>query len=484
MSQSPAQLMRLLFEFTPTTGQERFFNAMDAFLATDKWKNQIFVLKGYAGTGKTSLIASLIKTLPRFNYKSTLLAPTGRAAKVMTLYSGKNAGTIHKKIYRQVTNPVTGNLEFVRINNTATQTIYIIDEASMIADTQEMGQGGLLTDLIAFVFLSEDGNNGNKIVFVGDTAQLPPVGTSLSPALNPKYLADAFHVGVDSLEMTEVMRQLAGSGILFNATAMRSQMVEAEALKPNEQLAHLMKLKFKTAGFKDIYKMTGEKLEDGLQYAYRKFGPENTTIITRSNKDAVAYNRYIRQQIFYQEDEIAAGDMLMVVKNNYHFLPDDSKLYFLANGDFVEIQKIRKYHELHGLRFATAILKLVDYPEEGEFEANIILDTLYSDAPALTQTQNKALYNSVAQEYEHVVALTERKAEMRKDPFLNALQVKFAYALTCHKSQGGQWQAVFVDQGYMTDEMLNIEWLRWLYTGITRATKELYLMNFKETFFK
>jgi ATP-dependent exoDNAse (exonuclease V) alpha subunit len=483
MTEKPSQLLEKRFPFEPTNGQRSFFEQMNNFLDQDKWAHQAFVLRGYAGTGKTSLVAALIKVLPKFNYKSVLLAPTGRAAKVMSNYSGKKAHTIHKKIYKQVANPFSGSLEFKRMKNGSSLTVYIIDESSMISDDADFGSAGLLTDLIEYVFSNEDGEMGNKIIFIGDTAQLPPVKTNMSPALDPDYLKGQFHMGVAGLELSEVMRQEANSGILYNATNLRNTINAANSLPFDDQSKEILKLKFQTKGYTDMYRMTADRLEDGLNYAYKKFGRENTIIITRSNKEAVAYNKYIRQRVFFQEEEIATADMLMVVRNNYFFLGDESAAGFLANGDFVEIMKIKKHHEMYGFRFADVVLRLIDYPDEPEFEAKIVLDALYSDTPALSSEQNKALYEAVAEDYTEIVNKKERLEAIRKNEYLNALQVKFAYALTCHKSQGGQWAAVFVDQGYLTDEKINIDWLRWLYTGITRSQEELYLVNFNQSFF-
>ena len=472
---NPSFLLRQKFPFEPTNGQVELFKQMDNFMTNkDDFGPLCYLLRGYAGTGKTTVISTIIKVLPKFGLKSVLLAPTGRAAKVMSNYSNKKALTIHKKIYRQVANQFTGNLEFQRQNNYATDTVFIIDEASMISDDADFGSAGLLTDLMEFVFTNpEQDYNGNKIIFVGDTAQLPPVGKLDSPALQKKYLEGQFHLGVLEQELTEVMRQDANSGILFNATNLRN-LLKSES---NE-------ISFITKGFRDFFKMTGEKLEDGLNYAYRKFDRENTIILTRSNKTAVQYNRYIRQRIFGQEDELATGDLLMIVKNNYHWLDEDSPAGFLANGDFVEIMKMRGVQEMHGFRFTTLSLRLLDYEEHPHIEAKVLMDTLYSNTPAMSRDENKALYESVAQDYAHIVNKKERNEAIRKDPYLNALQVKFAYALTTHKSQGGQWSAVFIDQGYLTDELINEDFIRWLYTAITRATHEVFLLNFHKEFFE
>lgn len=472
---TPSFLLRQKFPFEPTNGQVELFKLMDNFMTNkDDFGPLCFLLRGYAGTGKTTVISTIIKVLPKFGLKSVLLAPTGRAAKVMGNYSNKKALTIHKKIYRQVANQFTGNLEFQRQNNYATDTVFIIDEASMISDDADFGSAGLLTDLMEFVFTNPESDyNGNKIIFVGDTAQLPPVGKLDSPALQKKYLEGQFHIGVLEQELTEVMRQDALSGILYNATNLR------DLLKSDST-----QISFTTRGFKDFFKMTGEKLEDGLNYAYRKFDRENTIILTRSNKTAVQYNRYIRQRIFGQEDELATSDLLMIVKNNYHWLGEDSPAGFLANGDFVEIMKMKGVQEIHGFRFTTLTLRLLDYDEHPHIEAKVLMDTLYSNTPAMSREENKALYESVAQDYAHIVNKKERNEAIRKDPYLNALQVKFAYALTTHKSQGGQWSAVFIDQGYLTDELINEDFIRWLYTAITRATHEVFLLNFHKEFFE
>ena len=467
---TPAQLLAKRFSFRPTTGQQEFFERMGQFLLREEQERyrDCFLLKGYAGTGKTTLISTLIKVLPKFGYKSVLLAPTGRAAKVMANYSKRSAQTIHRKIYRQVAEAGSGALVFQRQKNYHENTIFIVDEASMISDDAEIGMNGLLADLVDFIFENE----GNKLMLVGDVAQLPPVGRELSPALDRGYLERDFDLTVFEQELTEVMRQEENSGILLNATDLRSTLDQPEP-----------KIHLTTKGFRDVYKMTGERLEDGLRYAYNKYGPENSIIITRSNKMAVQYNQYIRRTINQCEEELDAGDLLMIVRNNYTVLDDDSPAGFLANGDFVEVTKIRRREEQHGFKFATVTLRLVDYDEHPEFETKIILDTLYSASPNLTREENKRLYESVQQDYFYIKSKRERAEAIRRDPYLSALQVKFAYALTCHKAQGGQWPAVFIDQGYLPDGQVNQEFVRWLYTALTRATDEAFLMNFHPSFF-
>ena len=387
----------------------------------------------------------------------------------MSSYADKIALTIHKKIYKQTSDAYSGSLTFQRQKNYHDNTLFIVDEASMITDEVEFGNRSLLADLIDFVFE----NPGNKLMLVGDVAQLPPVGQELSPALDRDYLEKKFYMSVFQEELKEVMRQDEQSGILFNATELRNQLAEKEPA-----------IKITTKAFRDMFRMTGEKLEEGLRYAYDKFGQENTIILTRSNKSAVQYNEYIRRMINFSEEELDAGDRLMVVRNNYNILDEDSPAGFIANGDFVELLKIRKIQEIHGYRFADVILRLSDYEKQPEFDAKIILDTLHSSSPSMTNEENRKLYDSVQQDYFDIKSKKERMEALRKDPFLNALQVKFAYALTTHKSQGGQWSAVFIDQGYLPDEQVNNEFIRWLYTAITRATDEVFLMNFHQHFFK
>lgn len=465
--EKPSVLIRRNFPHEATSGQEYFFHQMDEFLSQDFSKKATFLLRGYAGTGKTSVISALVRTLPRLGFKSLMLAPTGRAAKVMMAYAGKGGFTIHKMIYKPKGELGSVGLVFDLVKNYHKDTIFIVDEASMLADDGGRG-GNLLSDLVRFVFQEES----NRLVLIGDTAQLPPVGSSRSPALDKDYLMRYFRLHVLEAELTEVMRQELDSGILFNATRLR-----------NEVLKEKPAVTFFTKRFKDFYKMSSERLEEGLRYAYDKFGIENTIIITRSNKSAVQYNQYIRRSLLFYEEEIAAGDMLMIVKNNYTYMSDSRTVNFLANGDFAEVRKIRSYEEMHGLRFATVELQLTDYPEEPPFEAKIILDTLYSHSPALDADQSRELFKFVSEDYQDIESKKERMAYIKKDPYLNALQVKFAYALTCHKSQGGQWQAVFVDQGYLSGEQLDREYVRWLYTAVTRATRELFMVNFNPKFY-
>jgi exodeoxyribonuclease-5 len=469
MISSPAQLLTKKFPFTPTQGQADLFRLLEYFILEKEKYRQVFLLKGFAGTGKTTVVSTLVDVVRKFGYKYVMLAPTGRAAKVMTNYSKQKASTIHKKVYWQKADPYTGNMVFERQKNYHTNTIFIVDEASMISDeTDFIGGNGLLADLVDYVFEDES----NKLMLIGDAAQLPPVGRILSPALDSEYLKINFDVSVLEKELEEVMRQDEQSGILINATALR-----------NVLLQNSTDIKLHTKYFPDIFRMTNEKLEDGLRYAYNKYGTENTIIICRSNKAATQYNHYIRRTIHFTENEIDVGDILMVVRNNYAALDEGAPAGFLANGDFVEIMRVRNTEDMYGFRFANLQLRLIDYPEQPEFEAKIMLDTLHSYSPALSQEDNKKLYDNVLTDYSYIRSKKERNEVIKKDPYLNALQVKFAYALTCHKSQGGQWNAVFVDQGFLTQEGINADFLRWLYTAMTRASNELFLMNFDPQFF-
>lgn len=464
---NPSSILQQKFPYTPTQGQQDLFLVFNSFI-DKKQDNSLMVLQGYAGTGKTSVVSALVKTLPLFNYKFLLLAPTGRAAKVLSAYTKKGAFTIHKIIYKQVADPKSGQLKFRRVKNYNKNTVFVVDEASMLSEGNSFGEIGLLKDLLAFVFE----HNSNKLLLIGDTAQLPPVGQTFSPGLNKQHLQAITNKKVLFTELDEVMRQNEGSGILKNATELRRILAADE-----------LNIRLRTNGLDDIFQMSGERLADGLNYAYEKYGMHETIVVCRSNRDAVQYNKHIRDQLLFRAEEIEAGDILMIVRNNYFYVPDDAPSGFLANGDFAEISKVVSFEELYGLRFATLRLQLINDRESEPFEAKVILDTLHTNSPALTQEQNKELYEAVLDDYTDITAKKELNEALRMDPYLNALQIKFAYAITCHKSQGGQWQAVFVDQGYLTEELINNEFVRWLYTAITRATKELFLINFHKNFF-
>ena len=470
----PEQFSSLFTQHLPfeaTQDQTVFIKKISDFVF-HKEANELFVLKGYAGTGKTTLIGALVNILPSINMKSLLMAPTGRAAKVMSKYSKRPAFTIHSKIYKLAPDAF-GNIKFSIQTNKYTNTLFIVDEASMIGDSYEsdgnlFGGRSLLEDLFSFVYSGEN----CKLLLVGDTAQLPPVKLEGSPALDIEYLSSSFGMNIDSVELKEVMRQADSSGILINATKLRLQMLEMKSGFPE----------FEVEGFSDIERLPGSELQEALQQSYTTYGADETIVLCRSNKRANIYNQQIRALIRWQESDISIGDYLMVVRNNYHWLPADSKADFIANGDTVIITRIKKREEMYGFSFADVTLKMIDYEDE-EFDAKIILNSIMSESASLTYDENKKLYESVLADYMEIENKSIRYQKIKKDPYYNALQVKFAYAVTCHKAQGGQWKSVFIEQGYLTDEMMNIEFLRWLYTALTRATEKLYLVNFKDEFF-
>jgi len=460
------------FPFQPTGTQLNAISGIVDFLA-EKENNALFVLRGYAGTGKTTLVSTLIKKLPVISLKFILLAPTGRAAKVLSQYSGKKAFTIHKKIYR-VAMQSDGSMRMAKSQNLHTNTIFVVDEASMIPDDTGSGDmsffstRSLLEDLISYVYKGEN----CKLILIGDSAQLPPVGLDISPALDIAHLKRVYSLKVYSSVLTEVMRQSLESGILANATRIR-KMIDDNTNEPFISLN----------GFNDVIQITGIDLEDALNDAFSIGELEDTVVVTRSNKRANIFNKEIRNRILYRENEVSAGDMMMVVKNNYFWLDEDSKAGFIANGDVIEILRINKREKLYGFHFAEVTISLIDYPEENDIQVKIILDTIDSVSPALTKEDNNKLFREVMVDYEGIPSRRKRLESVKKNPYFNALQVKFSYALTCHKTQGGQWPTVFIDQGYLNDEMINKEFYRWLYTAFTRATEKLYLINFSERFF-
>jgi ATP-dependent exoDNAse (exonuclease V) alpha subunit len=460
------------FKHEPTAQQLELFGKLHNFLLSSH-PFECFLLKGYAGTGKTTVLSALVQALRAYGYKASLLAPTGRAAKVITSYSGRKAYTIHKRIYRKKS-ALNIDESFMLATNLFEDTVFIVDEASMISDTiSGNNYETLLKDLIDFVY-----NDRNcKLMLVGDTAQLPPVGSDDSPALDGQFLAEEYGLKVLTYELTEVLRQQKNSGILFNVTGIRNIIREGDEVIP----------KMVTKGFHDVFRMTGERLEDGLNYAYGKYGDQNTLIICRSNKNANLYNKQIRNMILYREEELAGGDQVMVVRNNYFWLQQDKEedsTGFIANGDIARIKKVRRFEEMYGFRFADVVLEFTDYTEDPVIECKVLIDTLYSDAPALQSIDQKRFFLEAMKDYEHIPNRSDKLKELKLNPYYNALQIKFAYAVTCHKAQGGQWPAVFVDQGYMTDEMVNTDFLRWLYTACTRATTELYLVNFSDFFYQ
>lgn len=466
------------YPFTPTDEQLEFCRKMADFLSGEL-DGKCFVLRGYAGTGKTTSVAALVKALPAFKLRSILLAPTGRAAKVMSNYSGRRALTIHKKIYRKRSS-VDVDMSFQLAPNLAENTLYIIDEASMIADEWNTRSGSsFLQDLMMFIYNQK--NCG--VLFVGDTAQLPPVGSLDSPALNKKHLHTAFHMKVTEVELRQVVRQESKSGILANATGLRELINNYEAQQAEEGFAEVAVPQMATQGYKDIFRMTGLRLVEGLEYAYRKFGIENCLVVCRSNKSANVYNQQIRARLLYREEELTGGDQVMVVKNNYYWLPESESAAFIANGDMGKITRVRNIEERYGFRFSEVQLEFMDYPEAGAITCKVMIDTLQAETPNLSYEQSRKLFEKISVDYEHITNKRERLLAIKEDPYYNALQIKFAYAVTCHKAQGGQWDAVFVDQGYLTDDMIDMDFLRWLYTAITRAKSELFLVNFAPLLF-
>ena len=455
------------FSYQPTFEQEIAVKSLSEFLLSAA-NDTVFVLRGYAGTGKTSLVGALVKAMDKLQQKSVLLAPTGRAAKVFSAYAGHPAFTIHKKIYRQqsFSNEVSN---FSINDNLTTHTLYIVDEASMISNEglsgSMFGTGRLLDDLVEFVYSGA----GCRLLLMGDTAQLPPVGEEQSPALATEALK-GYGLNVIEVDLTQVVRQVQSSGILWNATQIRQLIAEDECFSLP---------KIKVSGFPDIQVVRGDELIDTLTGCYEKDGMDETIVVCRSNKRANIYNKGIRAQILYREDELNTGDLLMVAKNNYFWTEKYKEMDFIANGEIAVVRRVRRTRELYGFRFAEVLLA---FPDQNDFEleANLLLDTLHSDAPALPKTENDRLFYSVLEDYVDITVKRERMKKMKADPHYNALQVKYAYAVTCHKAQGGQWQNVFLDQGYMSDEYLTPDYFRWLYTAFTRASKTLYLVNYPE----
>ena len=474
-----ATIIAQSYQFTPTAEQLVFCREMASFLSQEL-NNKCFILRGYAGTGKTTSVAALVKALPKFRLRVILLAPTGRAAKVMSNYSGRIALTVHKKIYRK-RSAVSTEMAFQLAPNLAENTLFIIDEASMIADEWNTQNGSsFLKDIMEFIY------NGKNcaVLFVGDTAQLPPVGSIDSPALNKNYVAQNFQLQVTEVELREVVRQGQKSGILANATMLRD-LINAHVAREEsgDEDEKITLPQFITKSYKDIFSMTGVKLVEGLEYAYRKFDIENSLVVCRSNKSANVYNQQIRSRLLYRDEELTGGDQIMVVKNNYFWLPDNESTSFIANGDMAKIVRVRNEEERYGFRFSEVQLEFLDYPDAGQITCKVMLDTLQAETPNLPYADSKKLFEGLALDYEHITNKRERMLAIKEDPYYNALQIKFAYAVTCHKAQGGQWDAVFVDQGYLTEEMIDLDFLRWLYTAVTRAKEELFLVNFSRNLF-
>lgn len=453
----------------PTDDQSDALKKIAAYICENN-NDVIFLMTGYAGTGKTSVISSVVKTLDMLRMRSVLMAPTGRAAKVLASYSGRQAFTIHKKIYRQKS-AKDGFGNFSLNKNLLKDTFFIVDEASMVSnssgDSSIFGSGRLLDDLIEFVYSGVD----CKLILVGDTAQLPPVGSTISPALEPVTLG-AYGFGLITCELKQVVRQSETSGVLMNATRLRLQVAEKNLVHPAIDCIN----------YKDTIRITGEDLIEEISTAYGQSGMEGTIIVVNSNKQANRYNQGIRNRIFFREEEVSAGDLVMVVKNNY-FLMDEGEegAGFIANGDIAEVKRIRKYEERYGFRFAEMVLKFPDY--DLEVESKVLLDVLHLDTPALPSDKSKELYQNILADYSNIKTRSKQFEAVRDDPYFNALQIKFAYAVTCHKAQGGQWERVFIDQGMFNRNEITIDYLRWFYTALTRSTDRVYLVNFGDDFF-
>ena len=477
------------FGFAPTDEQSEAISLMGEFLMSRRGM-ELFLLRGYAGTGKTTLVGALVKTLTQLRQPVVLMAPTGRAAKVFSNYSGCPAYTIHKRIYRQKS--ITDDSSFSLNVNLSKHTLFIVDEASMIANdglsSSVFGTGRLLDDLIQYVYSGE----GCRLMLMGDTAQLPPVGEEESPALSTSLLA-SYGLRVFETTLTQVMRQLSESGILYNATKIRQHLHTLQSTSFGGVLTQsplALPVRVGASGlsvsFPDVCRITGNELIDSLESSYSRWGADDCMIICRSNKRANIYNQGIRNRILYREEELTSGDRLMIVKNNYHWIERIAReerqpqpLSFIANGDIAVVRRVRRTRELYGFRFADVLLRFPDY-DDYELEATVLLDTLHSESPALTREESNRLFEAVMDDYAHISQKKERYQQLRLDPHFNALQVKYAYAVTCHKAQGGQWSCIYLDQGYLPPDLSAIDYYRWLYTAFTRATEQIYLVNWPE----
>ena len=455
------------FGFEPTQDQRNALHIFARFM-TDRSENAAMILRGSAGTGKTSLAGAIVRTVNRLRIKVSLLAPTGRAAKVFSLNAGLAASTIHRKIYREKAfNGADG--QFQLNNNMFRDMLFMVDEASMISLSQSnttFGSGRLLDDLVQYVYSS--GANC-RLLLIGDKAQLPPVGEQESPALRADVLK-AYGLQVYECDLNEVLRQSQHSGILWNATAIR-EMITYNTATQLPQI-HLK-------GFADISIVQGNELIESLASSYSAVGMDETMVITRSNKRANIFNQGIRNTILGREEELTTGDLVMVVKNKYLEKDRSTDISFIANGDHAVVRRVRNIRELYGFRFADVALEFPDY-NNTELDTVVVLDTLTTEAPALTHEQNDKLFQSVMEDYADVPRKADRMKQLREDEYFNAMQIKFGYAVTCHKAQGGQWAHIYLDQGYMTDEMLTPDYIHWLYTAFTRATEHLYLVNWSQ----
>jgi len=465
-------LIKQQFPFKPTTKQDILLLQLSEFIFKES-SDSVFLLKGYAGTGKTTIIGTIVTNLWKAKKSAVLMAPTGRAAKVISNYSKKEAFTIHKKIYFPKKNK-GGGVSFVLQPNKHKNTIFIVDEASMIPDTPNdsklYANGSLLDDLMQYVYQGHK----CKLLLIGDTAQLPPVKLDLSPALDENTLNLNYNKSVTKMELDEVTRQGLDSGILENATLLREALAEE----------FYESFKFNLKPFNDIVRLVdGYEIMDAINDAYSTLGYEETSIIVRSNKRANLYNQQIRSRILFSENELAAGDYLMVVKNNYFWIKPNTEAGFIANGDIIEVLEIFSFKELYGFKFAEVKVRMVDYPKMQPFETVLLLDTITAETPSLSYEESNTLYQEVQKDYEDETSNYKKFLKIKNNPHFNALQVKFSYAITCHKSQGGQWNTVFVEQPYLPNG-IDRDYLRWLYTAITRAQEKLYLIGFKDDFFE
>ena len=474
----------------PTEGQNTVLFHLAAFLLSEK-KHPTYLLQGYAGTGKTTLVTTLVKTLPQIGMRYQLMAPTGRAAKVLSGYTGKTASTIHRKIYRfqQFSD---GVFRMTRAENKAKNTLFIVDEGAMIPDDFTNGRS-LLDDLINYVFSGEN----CRLLLIGDNAQLPPVGLEVSPANDINVLKNSFNLTVASYELTDVMRQEEESGILWNATALRRHFDRPQGAEKspthfagdfsitlrstrNDGILPL----FNANGFPDVHRIEPQEFEELLMQHFNGQSNNEAVIICRSNNRANMYNQAIRARILQEDGEISTGDKLMVVKNNYFWTDENQTISFIANGDMIELMRINNIEEMYGFHFADVEIQLTDYQDETNLSVKILLETLTSDSPALTSEESDRLYKAVEEDYMDIPNKRDRYKAMRQNPYFNALQVKFGYALTCHKTQGGQWPTVFIDAPYIKEnESLQVSDLRWFYTAVTRAQKQLYFVNFEDDYF-
>lgn len=458
---SITDLLQQYFPFSPTDEQQVLFQKLADFQETPSRGKPCFLLRGYAGTGKTVVLQTLSKSLRKKRQKVVLLAPTGRAAKILSKNSEQEAFTIHSQLYKPVQHPFSGRMDMQPRKNYHSFTLFVVDEASMLSGEGGSGEGGLLGDLIDYVFSQP----GNALLLVGDPAQLPPVGEQTSLALEEDVLRWAYGLDVLSHSLTVVNRQQEGSGILANATYLRNNLQQVPR--------HLL---LTTAGYSDVFQLPEERLIEGLRYTYAKEGPGNTLVICASNEEATRTNELIRRHILDYTEEVVAGDLLMIARNNYQSLPKKSGLSYLANGEFAEVVEVLGEEERFGFRYLRLLLRLPDEPKEPSFESLIFLETLASSQPALSEERSKQLFETASRNYRYL-ARTKQVRALRKDPHLNALQVKFAYALTCHKAQGGQWRTVILQPQFWLREKNTADKLRWFYTAITRATQELYIIN-------